>query len=618
MNQQGFPCSKNCAGSQAGRGGLFLALTNKRLRDTAAALLHFVCACDRQSVQSKRFCGFGCERKIFLKPTAVPRQTNSAWTVSAGWRSRASCAASTTQRKGYDHQVQTYDASRYPPATNTAPVRLTTFFSPDTSATTMTALVANAKQSITIMTPSASAWSSYGCTSAAQLRSDAFPVFGALLNALHRGVAVQILTNNFGEACPGGTIKMLTFLQLNGARIQFYRSTTFLHVKLLAVDGWSKTAISSVNWSHSSYMQNREAGAVLSAVADTVLTSFLKNVFEGDWSAGTAMQAAGGYNTSTLAIITDKRAVPVHVPKRTLTSGCFVSIGFSAEVKAGAVTVAASPDHAFATLSAQLDAARRSIEVYMYQIYDPGLVKTLIRAHSRGVQLTIVVSASIFAGCDCFKARAAYAELVRAGIRIRKSSATCTHYQHQKFWIVDESDVAWSTGNWDAADYPTGSSIFPPIPSNAWRKTNRDFTVFVRGEAGLASHFRQVLTKDSHSPTAADWQPWSDIQCGPASSAAVTPTIPAPVVVSAGSGATCRKCTTTVEFQDCIKAVNAACCKKIGDCHNGLPTKCTTNCASALLPVEALCSRLLERDTGLQRGVKPILDQADAMCSGAH
>eukprot|EP01048_Picozoa_sp_COSAG05_P017567 COSAG05_NODE_2416_length_3091_cov_4.257994_4_plen_141_part_00 len=130
---------------------------------------------------------------------------------------------------------------------------MTSFFSPDSSLSTITGLVASAKRSITIMTPSASAWSTYGCTSAAQLRSDAFPVFGALLNALHRGISVQILTNDFGEDCPGGTIKMLTFLALNGARIKFYRSTTFLHAKLLAIDSWSMIAISSVNWSHSSY-----------------------------------------------------------------------------------------------------------------------------------------------------------------------------------------------------------------------------------------------------------------------------------------------------------------------------------------------------------------------------
>ena len=69
-----------------------------------------------------------------------------------------------------------------------------------------------------------------------------------------------------------------------------------------------------------------------------------------------------------------------------------------------------------------------------------------------------------------------------------------THYQHQKFWIVDTNSVAWSTGNWDAADYPPGSPKFPIIPSLAWRKTNRDFTVFMSDAAMMAANFREAPT----------------------------------------------------------------------------------------------------------------------------
>ena len=64
------------------------------------------------------------------------------------------------------------------------------------------------------MTPSASAWSSacsgYGSEEAAaaacaagcapaEMREDDFPLLGALVNALHRGVAVRVLSNDFGE-----------------------------------------------------------------------------------------------------------------------------------------------------------------------------------------------------------------------------------------------------------------------------------------------------------------------------------------------------------------------------------------------------------------------------------
>jgi hypothetical protein len=42
-----------------------------------------------------------------------------------------------------------------------------------------------------------------GCSPSDQ-RADSFPVFGALLNALHRGIAVRLVSNDYGYPdCPG-------------------------------------------------------------------------------------------------------------------------------------------------------------------------------------------------------------------------------------------------------------------------------------------------------------------------------------------------------------------------------------------------------------------------------
>ena len=556
MNQQGFPCSSSCKGSQAGRGGLFFAIPNAQLRDSAAALMHYVCTCDKGSQSSKRFCNFGCGWKPapFSRPMPVPKQlAASPGFASKAWAASSNCKLSTTQRKGYDHQTKEY-LVKYAAATSSSAVTVQPFFSPDTSAPTLVDLITGAKSSIAIMTPSASAWDSYNCASPAAMRSDSFPVFSALLNALIRGVRVQILTNNFGEDCAPGTIKMLLFLRMNGAEVRFYASTTFLHAKLLSVDGWTKVAVSSVNWSHSSYENNREAGAVLSG--DAVLASMMRGVYDGDWAIAAPMAAPAPsmFNSSARAVITAKSPVAVKVPTRKLLRGCFAVEAFSFEAAPGSVTVVASPDHAFQELTARLDGAQDSIEIYMYQIFGEALVGALKRAHARGITITLLVSANIYSGCDCFDARAAYASLTAAGITVRKSSPTCTKYQHQKFWIVDQVDVGWSTGNWDNADYPSvsgparsarwprsgavGQTVFPPIPSAHWTKANRDFTVYVDDAAALVGHFREVLTKDSSSPSAADWQPWSDIQCGPANptAAAAALLLPSPSEAGAPSG----------------------------------------------------------------------------------
>ena len=65
------------AGSQAGRGGLFIAIQQAELRNSAAKLMHFVCSCDSNSLSSKRFCGFGCERKAYARALPLPLQKTS-------------------------------------------------------------------------------------------------------------------------------------------------------------------------------------------------------------------------------------------------------------------------------------------------------------------------------------------------------------------------------------------------------------------------------------------------------------------------------------------------------------------------------------------------------------
>ena len=46
--------------------------------------------------------------------------------------------------------------------------------------------------------------------------AETFPLFNATLNALHRGVKVRLLTNNFGDKLCPNKINPLTFLHLAG------------------------------------------------------------------------------------------------------------------------------------------------------------------------------------------------------------------------------------------------------------------------------------------------------------------------------------------------------------------------------------------------------------------
>jgi phosphatidylserine/phosphatidylglycerophosphate/cardiolipin synthase-like enzyme len=86
-----------------------------------------------------------------------------------------------------------------------------------------------------------------------------FPVYRSLLNALHKGLAVFIVTNDYEEPVCDGLITPLDLLKVAGAKVRYYTSTTFNHLKFVSVDG-KKASVSSINYSFTSFMKNREAG----------------------------------------------------------------------------------------------------------------------------------------------------------------------------------------------------------------------------------------------------------------------------------------------------------------------------------------------------------------------
>ena len=93
MNQQGWPCSKACNGSQLGRGGTFLGIYDEALHSSVVDRLHLVCACDTASQSSSRFCNFGCFQKQMSSwdPTPpTPKQTTSSWDSISWGRANAS------------------------------------------------------------------------------------------------------------------------------------------------------------------------------------------------------------------------------------------------------------------------------------------------------------------------------------------------------------------------------------------------------------------------------------------------------------------------------------------------------------------------------------------------
>ena len=106
----------------------------------------------------------------------------------------------------------------------------------------------------------------------------------------------------------------LDWLALNNVEIRHYTSTTFQHAKFIEIDKGTKTAISSVNWSHTSFMRNREAGVILENCTCSAIT-FYQSVFEYDWDNAVKYVPTRAYSQPEIRIITNTSRMPYAILK---------------------------------------------------------------------------------------------------------------------------------------------------------------------------------------------------------------------------------------------------------------------------------------------------------------
>lgn len=432
----------------------------------------------------------------------------------------------------YDHQNQTY-AATYAPAKFTGSHTIAPFFAPEHAADTLTNLIEEADESVDISTPSASSWTSScsgyadddsvvesctpGCTPAEQ-KNETFPIFPALINALHRGVKIRILTNDYGSPdCPG-TITMLQYLALNGADIRYFTTVTFVHSKYISIDNGKSISVSSINWSRTSMTKNREAGALISEAP--ALADYMQTVFDADFAQAYALIPSDDWPDKDLAIITDSADLDIVMPSIPTESddpNLFVSPDVSLSSVTTSVntttTVQASPDSAWESIKSDFEAVTSSLQVAMYQITTPEICDELVSLFQKGINISLLVSSRVYDESDCKDAQTCYATLYSHGIQIRKTS-TDYSYSHNKYWIRDGVSVAWSTGNWSPSDYPTNhTNNYPVYGEPDWWKANRDFTVYT-DSSDVVKQFNTVFNQDWYAPYTYPWQPTYDIYCG--------------------------------------------------------------------------------------------------------
>ena len=333
-----------------------------------------------------------------------------------------------------------------------------------------------------------------GCTISKQAAAT-FPMFAALLNAVHQKAAkVRILTNNYETPTCGEWIAPLDWLALNGIEVRYYRTTTFMHTKYVAVNG-KKASVSSVNFSHTSFMQNREAGMIVSGNGSDQIRQFYQTVFNGDWEIAIPYTVNNTYAYSDWQTITSTNPYTVTVPPQPVISGAYVTPQPADITETMTATAWASPDSGLSEMMSDLNAATTSFELYVYQVTDTTLCQKLQDLHANGIQVTLLVSSNIVSSSDKSSAAACYQQLYNAGLTAQMTASYYT-YSHQKYWVVDGKTVSLSSGNWSPTDSPAPPSDgYVPYGKDGWSATNRDFNLRVNSSQ-VVSVFQTTFSQD--------------------------------------------------------------------------------------------------------------------------
>ena len=232
-----------------------------------------------------------------------------------------------------------------------------------------------------------------GC-SLEETHKESFPIFTALLNAVHfKKLSVKILTNNYSvETCDSQTT-LLDWLHINGIEVRMYKSTTFLHAKFMMTDGGKKILISSVNFSKTSFMRNREAGVIISDCDDCQALELYKSVFQYDWNEADEYILSNEYSKDQLEYITDSKLLLYALLKLPSER---VPRAYVSELKTFANTEIVlgyvAPDYARKTFLNLLNSTRSSLIVHIFIITDAEICDAVVELHKHGVNVTVLVS----------------------------------------------------------------------------------------------------------------------------------------------------------------------------------------------------------------------------------
>ena len=370
---------------------------------------------------------------------------------------------------------------------------IATFFSPETSGETTRMLVRSATKTLDVYTPSVESWAGcsrwgspcVGCEPSVVRNEETFVLFRDLLDAANvRGVRVRLITNKFDTARECfGTISVLSYLS-EVIDVRTYATTTFQHAKVIVAD-FNCTAISSVNWSKTSYIENREAGVV---VCNEKLASYAERVFAYDWHVADpwTRPKRNGIGPDDVRLMRDRAYLePFDVQHRNISKPHYsVDAQRSVHIDGADIQLSVSPDNAANVILRAVNGTKRSLDIYTYQLTDALFADMILEIARRkpSVKVRLLMSRAIFMDRDRIASTKTmkYLRSAAGGNIECYSSPSYIRYAHLKIIIIDGTSVIVQTGNLSPSDLPYPATPFEPFGSPNWKSINRDFEVIIR------------------------------------------------------------------------------------------------------------------------------------------
>lgn len=184
---------------------------------------------------------------------------------------------------------------------------------------------------------------------------------------------------------------------------------------------------------------------ILSGNDIDAVNNYVSKVFDYDWNLGIPYKLGQNYSQDQMKEITDPEKVPLPEIPFPRFNGSYITPTPEFHKGPFNTSIYVNPDTSRKQLFTDLDNTKSSFQLYIYEITDLDVCYKILDRHRAGVNVSVLVSNYIVGHSAQEKAKECYEALNNYNCKVRQSPYAFT-FAHQKYWIMDDTTVALSTG----------------------------------------------------------------------------------------------------------------------------------------------------------------------------